>query len=100
MKIKIVLGMAIVLLSISGCSDKKNSFIQENVVFAEGQLEHALDAMQEEGRLPRSIKKNGELGTTGPYDWTSGFFPGSLWYLYELTGNEEWRTQADRTTMA
>lgn len=22
-------------------------------------------------------------------DWTSGFFPGSLWYSYELTGDEE-----------
>ena len=22
------------------------------------------------------------------YDWTSGFFPGSLWYVYEFTGDE------------
>ncbi len=20
------------------------------------------------------------------YDWTSGFFPGNLWYAYQLTG--------------
>lgn len=30
-------------------------------------------------------------------DWTSGFFPGSLWYAYELTGNEELKKQAVRT---
>lgn len=27
-------------------------------------------------------------------DWTSGFFPGSLWYAYELTGDEELKKQA------
>lgn len=31
-------------------------------------------------------------------DWTSGFFPGSLWYAYELTGNEELKKQAVRYT--
>lgn len=30
--------------------------------------------------------------------WTSGFFPGSLWYLYELTGKDEWRKEAKRFT--
>ena len=29
----------------------------------------------------------GTLRTCGIYDWTSGFFPGSLWYAYELTGD-------------
>lgn len=27
-------------------------------------------------------------------DWTSGFFPGSMWYAYELTGDEELKQQA------
>ncbi|NDV59457.1 DUF4995 domain-containing protein [Bacteroides sp. 519] len=31
-------------------------------------------------------------------DWTSGFFPGSLWYAYELTGDEELKQQAVRYT--
>ena len=32
------------------------------------------------------------------YDWTSGFFPGSLWYAYELTGNSELQTEASKFT--
>ena len=24
-------------------------------------------------------------------DWTSGFFPGELWFLYEYTGKDEWK---------
>ncbi len=26
--------------------------------------------------------------------WTSGFFPGSLWYMYELTGDKKWLQKA------
>jgi hypothetical protein len=32
------------------------------------------------------------------YDWTSGFFPGSLWYAYQLTGNEELKEDAIKFT--
>ncbi|WP_167617151.1 glycoside hydrolase family 88 protein [Maribellus sediminis] len=97
MKLKVITGLALVL-ALFGCSDKKQDFITTNVDFAEVQLENALKAIPEDGRLPRSIKKDGQLGTTGIYDWTSGFFPGSLWYLYELSGNEHWRNEAERTT--
>ena len=31
-------------------------------------------------------------------DWTSGFFPGSLWYAYELTGDQQLKEQAIRYT--
>ncbi|MGN0189946.1 MAG: DUF4995 domain-containing protein [Candidatus Cryptobacteroides sp.] len=31
----------------------------------------------------------GTLRLCDIYDWTSGFFPGSLWYMYELTGDGE-----------
>lgn len=40
----------------------------------------------------------GERRLCGVYDWTSGFFPGSLWYAYELTGREELKLQAIRYT--
>ena len=93
----IVSIIASLTLGIS-CSNKKQVFIQDNVVFAQEQLQSALKAMKKEGQLPRSIHKNGKLGTVGPYDWTSGFFPGSLWYMYELTNNEIWKKEAERTT--
>ncbi|WP_167610821.1 glycoside hydrolase family 88 protein [Maribellus sediminis] len=98
MKLKFITGLALVL-ALFGCSDKKQDFITANVDFAEVQLENALKAIPEDGRLPRSIKKDGQLGSTGIYDWTSGFFSGSLWYLYELSGNEHWHNEAERTTV-
>src|SRR5690606_33135056 len=36
-----------------------------------------------DGQLPRSYE-NGQLLTTSPYGWVSGFYPGTLLYLYEF----------------
>jgi unsaturated chondroitin disaccharide hydrolase len=38
---------------------------------------------------PRTLDK-GELKLVASRDWTSGFFPGVLWFLNEFTGKEEW----------
>lgn len=37
--------------------------------------------------LPRTLDKEGKLITSDSKWWTSGFFPGVLWYLYEATGD-------------
>ena len=42
--------------------------------------------------------QNGQLVTVDPKGWTSGFFPGSLWLLYEATGDETFKTEALRYT--
>lgn len=44
-------------------------------------------------RLPKTFE-NGELRFSDVYWWTSGFVPGSLWYLYEATGDGLWREKA------
>jgi len=43
---------------------------------------------------PRSISSDGKLILVPSRDWTSGFFPGVLWYLFEFTGKQKWETQA------
>ena len=44
--------------------------------------------------LPRTLDTTGKLITAKSNWWTSGFFPGSLWYLYEYTGNEKLKEEA------
>lgn len=44
--------------------------------------------------VPRTINEDGSLQAVRGGDWTSGFFPGTLWYMYELTGDEAWREKA------
>ena len=46
---------------------------------------------------PRTVD-SGKLKLVTSRDWTSGFFPGVLWLLYEQTGKEEWKTQAQQFT--
>lgn len=49
-------------------------------------------------KYPRSAKKDGTLATTSARDWTSGFFPGSLWYMYDYTKDKKWETLARQWT--
>ena len=41
---------------------------------------------------------DGEIRYIAPEDWCSGFFPGTLWHLYEATGKAEWKAAAVRFT--
>lgn len=47
---------------------------------------------------PRTVE-NGVIKLVTSKDWTSGFFPGNLWMMYELTGNEEWKKVALQYTL-
>lgn len=43
---------------------------------------------EQEGRLPRTFEKGLDVSSDSRW-WCSGFFPGSLWYIYENTRNQE-----------
>ena len=49
---------------------------------------------------PRSLNKDGTIHLASKEDWTSGFFPGSLWYLYEYTKKDNWKKEAEIFTEA
>jgi len=44
-------------------------------------LAMALSLEHQPGRLPKTLTPEGTLESCGPEWWTSGFFPGVLWYL-------------------
>jgi rhamnogalacturonyl hydrolase YesR len=48
--------------------------------------------------FPRTVE-NGELKLVKGRDWTSGFFAGNLWMVYELTGDEKWKKHALEYTL-
>ena len=59
------------------------------------QAEYMSRSVSASGKLPRST----ERGLCPPRDWTSGFFPGMLWYIYAHEGGEKWLGRARQATM-
>jgi unsaturated chondroitin disaccharide hydrolase len=47
---------------------------------------------------PRTLAPSGELVVVPARDWTSGFFPGYLWLLYQATGAARWQAAAREYT--
>jgi len=77
------------------------NFIEDNVTFAAEQYALMLDKVEDSARIvnPKSFIE-GKMKYIPPQEWTSGFFPGSLWYLYELTGDDQWKPMAIKYTEA
>ena len=71
---------------------------EDNLNFAVRQYTQMLTNLDTTKKFPRSANKDGILSLVGSDDWTSGFFPGSLWYLYEFTKNKFWKKNAELYT--
>ncbi len=65
---------------------------------AEKQYIQFLDVINNSSLNPRNTGENGELVFVSAKDWTSGFFPGVLWYLYEYSGNQLFKEKAEYYT--
>lgn len=84
----------------SAAGSPASDFINENVAHAANQYRGHLDTIDSMGHFvnPRTTLPDGSIWYVPVDDWCSGFFPGSLWYLGELTGNQDWsRRAADYT---
>lgn len=92
--------MSALLLAIllPGCQGEKEILTQEGMELILERYSNILDVADDLTMSPRSIEENGDLLNTGIYSWTSGFFPGALWYIYELTGEEQWKEEAIKWT--
>lgn len=73
-----------------------NEIINRTLAFSTDQSLRLAQTMQtDKTRLPRTFDNNGKLLTSDVKWWTSGFFPGTLWYLYESTKNPILKQQAE-----
>lgn len=90
----------ILLLSFAPVKEKPIAqVIQDAVKFSVDQYELMAKAMKEKpDSFPRTTGKDGRFVMTNSRGWTSGFFPGSLWYLYEITGNSRLKEEAELFT--
>jgi hypothetical protein len=98
---RITLLFAAVIIVFSSCSKQKpmGKIIDESLSFSLKQYALMYDSMKEKpDLLPRTIDTTGALITAKSNWWTSGFFPGSLWYLYEYSRDEKYKEAAAAMT--
>lgn len=97
------LSIGICWLSTMSCQTSNKSQddlgfdVEESLRYCVSQAARTLATVQRDSVFPRTIP----LGDTAwryvkIADWTSGFWPGILWYLYEYTGEDQWKVAADR----
>ncbi|UNY97472.1 glycoside hydrolase family 88 protein [Zhouia spongiae] len=98
MKTKLPLYLLCAVL-ITACKDKaeKEETRYSTVELAAMQYDNAYNNVvahvNNKRFMPRTTK-NDTLRYVGAYDWTSGFYPGTLWNLYALTKDEKWKERA------
>lgn len=104
MKLKINLTLITLLcLSAGSTVNAQNVNVAKALVPAEKQvkilLENSVKAIAAEPKFiaPRTLENN-QLKLVIGKDWTSGFFSGMLWYMYELTKDPEWLEPAKEFT--
>lgn len=94
-----IIAVMIIVLTACGRSTGENAWVDEALAKAEQQAILMASSIEElPDQLPRSTDSMGKLVTSGSDWWCSGFFPGTLWYLYENSGNEILKTYATMTT--
>lgn len=96
----LTLILATVSLSLFATEVDKSTLkiVNKSLDFAVLQSMEMFDVMEPmEGRLPRTAN-NGELVTCDRVWWTSGFYPGTMWYLYEYSNRDDVRKAAEVMT--
>lgn len=91
---------SLLLVSCGNRNTVKDNFVKDNVENAVAQYTIQTDIIEKSGRIlnPRTIREDGSIVYVPIDDWTSGFFPGSIWLLYELTQDSKWKTLAEKYT--
>lgn len=102
MKNLLIYTFLLALVSCGTGTKNKDYFIRENIDFAADQMGRAIEVIEASDKFlnPVTLKKDGSVYYCGYADWRSGFFPGSVWYLYELTGDEKYLPLARKYSKA
>ena len=101
----ILSALGVSLLILTSCGGQKKvevDFIQDNIDNAVAQNTIQTDIIEKSGKIlnPRTINKDGSISYIPIDDWCSGFFPGSMWLTYNLTGDQKWLPLAEKYTEA
>ena len=82
------------------CFGQSTLDVKKEFLFAAKQYEGMLAAHPDLTQFPQSTLPDGKPRNMKSEWWCSGFFGGSLWYIYEQTKAPQWKEAAHKWTMA
>lgn len=94
-KIILILVAAVVVFAFT-MKSKLNT--KSNLEYAQTQIGKGLEIFKDTLAFPRTTKPDGSMKGVPSQDWTSGFYSGNLWYLYEYTKDKKWEIAARKWT--
>jgi rhamnogalacturonyl hydrolase YesR len=97
-KIYAIVATVTILFSCSSSDHPSDTTVRQNIDLAQIQYTQMLDTIKQSKKNPYTIEKDGSIKLVRSKNWTSGFFPGCLWYMYEVTNEEKWRRSAEHFT--
>lgn len=77
---------------------KVKKVIKDAEVQTKLMLQQIPSAKEKQDQVSPRTLENGKLKLVSSRDWTSGFFPGVLWFLYEYTQDQQWKKEAEQYT--
>jgi hypothetical protein len=92
----------VVLIFFVQCSPEEKQVVEKTDwpdVAIEKVLAHYKNACEQYTdltKIPRSTNPDGSIHARIPKDWTSGFFPGTLWQLYDYSQDEYMKEMAEK----
>jgi unsaturated chondroitin disaccharide hydrolase len=92
----------IFLVILFGCNNRTTDELDTVIDRFDAQLTYGIQQanfFQDDNKIFPRTYEEGVLKLVPGRDWTSGFFPGNLWMMYELTGDEKWKEEALQFTL-
>lgn len=91
MKRHFIMPLLACTLGFAGCTGQaEKEIVNADIAYVKDQISRQIDNIEASGevKIPGASRESGHVGYLQLHDWRCGFFPGMVWYLYELTRDE------------
>lgn len=101
MKVKNLILSCAFLAGLASCSTYNGDIVRKSEMGRiVSQMDSTINVIESKGKFvnPVTLNKDGSVYYCNYGDWRSGFFPGSVWLMYELTGDSRYLPYAEKYT--
>lgn len=96
--LKKIVPCAFLLLAFTSKDNSADLLVKESFNRAEIMYTDMINTEKNYSLYPRTTANDGSLKSVKLRDWTSGFWAGDLWYVYEYTKDPKWKEAAVKWT--